>query len=148
MGHRSVIARYEIDLRYQESCDQAGFSEDILLRFEHDGNPSNRSSGVIMPVVARYDRFANWSYDVIGMGQTSRGADPASVVRGGSNTTRPDRIRQPYNYNEAARERYWRSAHWNSWDASSSSGDHWVSQEGWWVWRGVGASTSSTSSRR
>ena len=134
MGYKSVIDRYENDLVYQESCDQVGYSEETLLRFEHDGNPANRSSRVTLPWRQRYDRYANWSFDAVGMGQNNRGADPASVQHGGSNTIRWEWVHRPYNYNEDARDRYWRSARWDSWDASSSS-DHWVSQEGWWVWR-------------
>ena len=30
MGYRSILDRYENDLRYQESCDVAGYSEDVI----------------------------------------------------------------------------------------------------------------------
>ena len=96
---------------------------------EFEGDPKNRSQDNPMSWQQRYDRFGNWSYGVEGTGQQNRGADPSTLLSGGSGSVRRDWVESPYNANARAREQWW-TASWRKGSGSSSS-------SGWHSYRGA-----------
>ena len=120
-GYFSVIDRYENDLSYQDACDEHGYTQEDLLRFEFEGNPENRRPAVTMPWRQRYDRYANWSYDATGTGQRNRVADPSTLSTGGSDMVPREWVHRPYIYNADERDRLWRVGRWQGWGSSSNS---------------------------
>ena len=54
--HFSVTDRYENDLARQNACDEHGYTQEDLLRFEYEGNLENRQPPITMSWRQRYDR--------------------------------------------------------------------------------------------